>query len=84
MAGDFNAWSRQRINALFGFANNIRLQEVRFPSDFRRRAFGRPLDFIFYRDLSVTNATVMETQASDHNPLLVEFLADHSAANKAL
>jgi len=78
MAGDFNAWSRQRINALFGFANNIRLQEVKFPSDFRRRAFGRPLDFIFYRDLNVSKATVLETQASDHNPLLVEFLAERS------
>ena len=75
MAGDFNAWSKQRINALFGFAGNIHLEEVRFPADYRKRAFGRPLDFIFYRDLSVTNASVMETRASDHNPLRVEFLA---------
>ncbi|WP_037379059.1 endonuclease/exonuclease/phosphatase family protein [Serratia sp. M24T3] len=75
MAGDFNAWSRQRINALFGFANNVNLQEVRFPADLRRTAFGRPLDFIFYRGLSVTSAQVLETRASDHNPLLVEFLA---------
>jgi endonuclease/exonuclease/phosphatase (EEP) superfamily protein YafD len=41
----------------------------------RKRAFGRPLDFIFYRDLSVTSASVMETRASDHNPLRVEFMA---------
>jgi len=79
MAGDFNAWSRQRINALFSFASNIWLREVRFPSDLRRRAFGKPLDFIFYRDLNVQNASVMETQASDHNPLLVEFLAQQPA-----
>lgn len=75
MAGDFNAWSRQRIHALYSFSRNVSLQEVRFPSDLRRKAFGRPLDFIFYRGLSVTDAKVLETRASDHNPLLVEFLA---------
>jgi endonuclease/exonuclease/phosphatase (EEP) superfamily protein YafD len=75
MAGDFNAWSRQRINALYRFAGSIALQEVMFLTDLRRRAFGRPLDFIFYRDLQVTESHVLDTRASDHNPLLVEFLA---------
>ncbi|NYY80691.1 hypothetical protein DMH27_19760 [Raoultella planticola] len=41
--------------------------------DQRRRAFGRPLDFVFYRGLSVHDASVLVTRASDHNPLLVEF-----------
>ncbi|MGM1298692.1 endonuclease/exonuclease/phosphatase family protein, partial [Enterobacter hormaechei] len=36
-------------------------------------AFGRPLDFVFYRGLSVHDASVLVTRASDHNPLLVEF-----------
>ncbi len=47
MAGDFNAWSRQRINALYQFASEIALREVRFLDDQRRRTFGRPLDFVF-------------------------------------
>ncbi|AXF77542.1 endonuclease/exonuclease/phosphatase family protein [Erwinia tracheiphila] len=73
MAGDFNAWSRQRINALYAFASNMGLEEVRFANDYRRKAFGRPLDFVFYRNMSVDQASVLVTRASDHNLLLVEF-----------
>lgn len=76
MAGDFNAWSRQRINALYRFASGAELQEVRFSDDRRSRAFGRPLDFVFYRGLGVVEASVLVTRASDHNPLLVEFYPD--------
>ena len=63
MAGDFNAWSRPRMNALYRFAREMSLRE----------AFGRPLDFVFYRGLNVHEASVLVTRASDHNPLLVEF-----------
>ncbi|MGL9734617.1 MAG: endonuclease/exonuclease/phosphatase family protein, partial [Symbiopectobacterium sp.] len=73
MAGDFNTWSRQRIDALYQFASEIALREVRFIDDQRRRTFGRPLDFVFYRGLHVMQSSVLVTQASDHNPLLVEF-----------
>jgi endonuclease/exonuclease/phosphatase (EEP) superfamily protein YafD len=30
MAGDFNAWSRSRMNALYHFAREMSLREVRF------------------------------------------------------
>lgn len=73
MAGDFNAWSRPRMNALFRFARKLSLMEVRFTDDRRRRTFGRPLDFVFYRGLQVHEASVLATSASDHNPILVEF-----------
>lgn len=73
MAGDFNAWSRPRMNALYRFAREMSLREVRFSDDQRKKAFGRPLDFVFYRGLSVHDASVLVTRASDHNPLLVEF-----------
>lgn len=73
MAGDFNAWSRQRMVALYQFAERMGLGEVRFTDDQRKRAFGRPLDFIFYRDINICKASVLVTEASDHNPLLVEF-----------
>ncbi|WP_404413093.1 endonuclease/exonuclease/phosphatase family protein [Serratia aquatilis] len=79
MAGDFNAWSRKRINALYQFAGDMCLHEVNFPHDHRSKAFGRPLDFIFYRNLGVAQASVLVTKASDHNPLLVEF---HPEADK--
>ena len=51
------------------------LREVRFTDDHRRKAFGRPLDFVFYRGMGVAEASVLVTRASDHNPLLVEFNA---------
>ncbi|PWC11263.1 endonuclease/exonuclease/phosphatase family protein [Brenneria corticis] len=73
MAGDFNAWSQPRIRALYRFATRMALQEVGFIDDYRRRVFGRPLDFVFYRDLTVVQSSILVTQASDHNPLLVEF-----------
>lgn len=73
MAGDFNAWSQQRMLTLYQFAEQMRLWEVRFLDDQRRRAFGRPLDFVFYRDMNVCEASILVTEASDHNPLLVKF-----------
>lgn len=75
MAGDFNAWSHPRINTLYRFASEMGLCEVHFHDDHRRRAFGHPLDFVFYRSLNVHHASVLVTRASDHNPLLVEFSA---------
>ncbi|MDR0806466.1 MAG: endonuclease/exonuclease/phosphatase family protein [Enterobacteriaceae bacterium] len=73
MAGDFNAWSRQRLYALYRFSARAGLQEVRFTHDWRKKAFGRPLDFVFYRGLKVEESSVLVTDASDHNPLLVRF-----------
>lgn len=73
MAGDFNTWSRPRMNALYRFTREMSLRPVRFTEDKRSRAFGRPLDFVFYRGLKVKEASVLVTRASDHNPLLVEF-----------
>lgn len=74
LAGDFNAWNRQRVNALRLFTRSMELQEVEFFIDNRSRVFGFPLDFIFFRDLYVAEASVLVTRASDHNPLRVDFL----------
>lgn len=41
------------MNALYRFAREMSLREVRFNDDQRKKAFGRPLDFVFYRGLSV-------------------------------
>ncbi|AYA42266.1 endonuclease/exonuclease/phosphatase family protein [Xenorhabdus nematophila] len=72
-AGDFNAWSRQRLKVLERFAQRMKLKEVYFNDDHRTIVFGKPLDFVFYRELKVSNATVLKTGASDHNPLIVKF-----------
>ncbi len=73
MGGDFNAWSQPRSKVLYHFTRKHHLQEVSFEHDFRRTAFGRPLDFIFYRNIALERAVVLKTEASDHNPLLAEF-----------
>lgn len=44
------------MNALYRFAREMSLRQVRFTDDQRRRAFGRPLDFVFYRGLNVSEA----------------------------
>ncbi|WP_279627400.1 endonuclease/exonuclease/phosphatase family protein [Xenorhabdus kozodoii] len=72
-AGDFNAWSRQRLKILERFVHRMHLKEVYFNDDHRTIVFGKPLDFVFYRELKVSRATVVMTGASDHNPLMVKF-----------
>ncbi|CDL87261.1 endonuclease/exonuclease/phosphatase family protein [Xenorhabdus cabanillasii] len=72
-AGDFNAWSRRRFKVLERFAQRMGLKEVYFNDDHRTIVFGKPLDFVFYRELNVLSATVLTTVASDHNPLIVRF-----------
>nr|WP_306310633.1 endonuclease/exonuclease/phosphatase family protein [Xenorhabdus aichiensis] len=72
-AGDFNAWSRRRLKVLVRFAQRMQLKEVYFNDDHRTIVFGKPLDFVFYRELKVLNAAVLTTMASDHNPLIVNF-----------
>ncbi len=73
LAGDFNAWSRPRVNVLKRFARRLKLKEVIFEKDLRTRAFGKPLDYIFYRGLSLNKAEILITDASDHNPLVATF-----------
>jgi endonuclease/exonuclease/phosphatase (EEP) superfamily protein YafD len=73
LGGDFNTWSRQRLELLYQLTRNINLLPVNFNLDLRKTFLGRPLDFIFYRDLTLTNASIMQTVASDHNPLFVTF-----------
>jgi len=72
-AGDFNTWSRQRINALKRFTRSLRMKEVNFGTDERNIIFGYPLDYVFYRSLTLLDAEVIKTQSSDHNPISAKF-----------
>lgn len=73
LAGDFNAWSRMRSYELYAFTRRLSLRAVKFDKDTRSKVFGRPIDFIFYRDMVIFRSDVMETIASDHNPIRAEF-----------
>lgn len=72
-AGDFNTWSRQRFELLCQLTQEIGLKPVNFILDHRTTFLGRPLDYIFYRDLAITESRIINTTASDHNPLSVTF-----------
>lgn len=76
LAGDFNAWSRQRLSLLYHLIRSINLKPVNFPIDIRKTFLGRPLDFVFYRGLKLDAANILSTATSDHNPLFVKFKLD--------
>ncbi|KGQ70956.1 hypothetical protein A1D23_12660 [Chelonobacter oris] len=73
LAGDFNSWSERRLNLIQALARQYGLNEVRFTPDSRMNFMGNPLDHIFVRDIRVLKSRTEETDASDHNPLLLEF-----------
>lgn len=69
-AGDFNAWRQQRTLLLNEISNRHGLMEVLFEEDRRSRVFGRHLDYMFVRGLTVHDSHTLLSEASDHNPLL--------------
>ncbi|MGP1938993.1 MAG: endonuclease/exonuclease/phosphatase family protein [Arsenophonus sp. ET-DL9-MAG3] len=72
-AGDFNTWNRRRINVLKHFTCSLRMKEVNFDTDERTIIFGYPLDYVFYRNLTLLDTKVIKTESSDHNPISVKF-----------
>lgn len=74
MAGDFNTWSEGRLAELNEQVAKLALHEVAFDPD-NRKLFvnGLPLDHVFYKGLTLINAKAPVTDASDHNPLIVNF-----------
>ncbi|MDE1233420.1 endonuclease/exonuclease/phosphatase family protein [Vibrio aestuarianus] len=74
VAGDFNSWSEQRMAAMKTALQGAGMQEVIFSPDHRIQfVTGLVLDHVFYRGLTVINAKAPQTDASDHNPMLVHF-----------
>ncbi|SHO58568.1 endonuclease/exonuclease/phosphatase family protein [Vibrio quintilis] len=78
-AGDFNSWSEDRIISLQRVMSGLSMSEVTYPSPDSRKQFdGYPLDHLFYRGLTLNQAGVPETSASDHNPIQVSFSLEAS------
>ncbi|AVH28200.1 endonuclease/exonuclease/phosphatase family protein [Vibrio diabolicus] len=76
-AGDFNSWSESRVNAMRQALKAADLQEVTFSPDHRVQFItGLPLDHVFYRRLTLKYAKAPQSDASDHNPLLLSFTLD--------
>lgn len=74
-AGDFNSWNKKRMEKLKNITKELSLTAVEFKKTGKVKSFlGKELDFIFYRDLELLEAEVMnEHKLSDHHPLFVRF-----------
>ena len=69
LAGDFNTWSEERLEIIENMAGCLKLEAADFKTDLVRKVFGRTIDKIFYRSLTLEEAVVVEVTTSDHNPL---------------
>ncbi len=78
-AGDFNSWNEYRLDAMKQALQKAKLQEVMFTPDHRTTFLtGQRLDHVFYRGLILKNAKAPQSDASDHNPLLVSFMLENT------
>jgi len=74
VAGDFNNWNQTRSNVLDHVLVETRsLQKVTFDDKSPREIFGRPVDHVYYRGLTLLASEVLETDTSDHDPIWVRF-----------
>ena len=80
LAGDFNTWNRARHAMLHRMTARLKMKAVAFSAEDTRKIksflLSPPLDYIFYRGFrqKPLSAMVLDNfEASDHNPLLVEF-----------
>ncbi len=75
LAGDFNSWNKIRMEKLQKITERLSLTEVTFEEKDKVKSFmGKTLDFVFYRELELVEAVVIDEQKlSDHNPMFVHF-----------
>lgn len=71
LSGDFNTWRARRGELVEGLATKLQLRELQFAEDHRVQFFGRALDHIYVRGLSVIRTDTSNVETSDHNPMSV-------------
>ncbi len=71
VAGDFNTWSNNRTESLETFMLNHQLSPVSFSPDQRTLIWDKPLDHVYLRGLNLLDASAVEVESSDHNPLMI-------------
>ena len=79
LAGDFNTWNKSRWQILSQMAARLNLTPISFSAEDTKKIksflFSPPLDYIFFRGLTVklnTAKVIDNISSSDHNPLFVE------------
>ena len=75
VTGDFNTWSRKRMEYLERFARAVGLTPAAFANGHHiKRRFSKPLDHLYFRGLELVGAEAVDTgKVSDHNPILATF-----------
>lgn len=75
VAGDFNVWSRKRRLHLLRFCRSVGLRQAIMVDPHHIKTYREhPLDFIFYRGLSLQETAAIDTTTvSDHNPIYAKF-----------
>lgn len=72
-AGDFNSWNSGRSKILEKATKDLRLKKIDLENDHLvKRFMGYSLDHVFTKDLDIVEARVVDTKASDHNPLILK------------
>lgn len=71
--GDFNTWLARRSNFLKKMTEDLGMELVNFSPDRRSRYFGKAIDHVFVRGLTVKSAfSHYEIGSSDHQPIELE------------
>ncbi len=80
LAGDFNTWNQQRLEALTAMTHRLKLKAVNFkhrePYGLQRWLGMPPLDHVFYRGITEKEKgahILHQIDSSDHKPMIVEF-----------
>lgn len=73
LSGDFNTWHWRRSAIVNNMTDSLDLEVLTYDEDHRKRFFGQPLDHIYTRGLEVVQATTLEVDSSDHNPMSARF-----------
>ena len=82
VGGDFNTWSRARLDAMHEAMQRLGLTAVLPQAETRTRVLGRQIDFVFVRGLEVVAASAPQVASSDHNPLLATLRVPPTAASR--
>jgi endonuclease/exonuclease/phosphatase (EEP) superfamily protein YafD len=82
LAGDFNTWSRKRLDVVRETTHRLSLKPVTFDRGGQSTFFGNVVDHVYYRGLTPIDAEVYEVTSSDHNPMLVSFRLDDKSISE--
>ena len=71
-AGDFNTWTKTKINNMRSVLKRLGLKAVKFKNDIRTNFRGNPLDHTWVRGFDILNANVPNSSGSDHMPMTLK------------